>query len=189
MMSALKAMGCPDVIFCVEGDSYRHHGSGSGSSSSIITAADNEMQLDTASVANSVSVTTSSSLLHRRRLVSVSSIKTAVHDHIYRTAVIPEARVVDINVTNDDSSSGSTGAGNQLARTLRNLTPRPVSWLFSRSYFVADCKHVVCTTEQSSGSMEEDDDGGDNNAVDGGDAMGGATSSSSRATCTIQGQS
>ena len=192
MMSALKAMGCPDVIFCVEGDSYRHHGSGSGSSSSSsITAADNEtvmMQLDTASVANSVSVTTSSSLLHRRRLVSVSSIKTAVHDHIYRIAVIPEARVVDINVANDDSSSSSAGAGNQLARTLRNLTPRPVSWLSSRSYFVADCKHVVCTTEQSSGSME-DDDAGDNNAVDGGDAMGGATSSSSRATCTIQGQS
>lgn len=177
MISALKAIGCPDVIFCVEGDSYHLHGSGTS-----ITATDNDndtvMQLDTASVAHSVSVT-SSSLLHRRRVVSVSSVKTAVHDHINRMAVLPESKVVDINTADD-----GTGAGNQLARTIRNLTPRPVSWLTSRSYFVADCKHVVCTTEQSIGGMEDGDAQID--AVDGG-SIGAIPSS--RSTCTIQGKS
>ena len=176
MISALKAIGCPDVIFCVEGDSYRLHGGGTS-----ITATDNDndtvMQLDTVSVAHSVSVT-SSSLLHKRRVVSVSSVKTSVHDHIYRMAVLPESKVVDINTADD-----GTGAGNQLARTLRNLTPRPVSWLSSRSYFVADCKHVVSTIEQSIGDGDGD---AQIDAVNGG-GIGGIPSS--RSTCTIQGQS
>ena len=163
MISALKAIGCPDVIFCIEGSSYssNHHGS----------ALDHDtMQLETASVANSVSVTSS---MHRRK-VSVSSIKTAVHDHIFRTAVIPEARVVDINTPDKDPI-----AGNQLARTLRNLTPRPVSWLSSRSYFVADTKHVVCT-EQTNYSGVVDQDG---IQVDG-DV---AEATRSKTTCTMQG--
>ena len=63
--------------------------------------------------------------------------RKVVHQHIADVAILPDARFVDID------SSCANKSGNVLARMLRNMTPKPVSWRAQRSYLLADAASVT----------------------------------------------
>lgn len=103
----MKAMGCPDALFCVQ-------------SSSLGEAMDEG--LSSSSSANS-----------KKKGAAAYASRKAVHQYIEDHALLPDARIVDLDLARSN---------NMLARTLRSMNPKPISWRAQRSYLVADAASV-----------------------------------------------
>jgi hypothetical protein len=73
--------------------------------------------------------------------------KKAVHQQIQDAALLPDTRIVDV-----DSSAASAG-NNMLARILRNLTPKPVTWRAQRSYLLADADSVSIEAQEGAAGV------------------------------------
>lgn len=116
-LSAMKAMGCPDVVFAVD----------------VATPASCAMDDGTAA--------------RVRKGQGGGASRKAVHQQLEDIALLPGARIVDIDTASTSSSGGS--GGNMLIRTLRNIAPKPVVWRAQRSYLLADAASVQ--VQQSEG--------------------------------------
>jgi len=116
-ISAMKAMGCPDAIFCVQdGGSAMDDGAASSATTKKKGAA----------------------------VAAAHAARKAVHQYIVDHALIPEARIVDLELARSN---------NMLARTLRSMNPKPISWRSQRSYLLADAASVqVQAQEQGEGT-------------------------------------
>lgn len=121
-LSALKAMGCPDAMFCVDTGAA----GGEDSSSSSLGAMDD----GTTAVAHSSK---------KKSGASAHVARKAVHQYIVDTAMLPDARILDLD---------SSRASNMLARTLRSMNPKPITWRSQRSYLLADATSVRVEPQQ-----------------------------------------
>lgn len=121
-ISALKAMGCPDALFCLD------------------SAAPSEQQ----DVAMEEEEHSKGRAKHSR---AQGPSKKVVHQQIQDAAMLPDTRIIDI-----DSSAGAAG-NNMLARTLRNLTPKPVTWRAQRSYLLADAESVSIQAQEGAAGV------------------------------------
>lgn len=106
-MSAMKAMGCPDALFCVQNSSLSGESMDEGISSSNTNS--------------------------KKKGAAAYASRKAVHQYIEEHALLPEARIVDLDLARSN---------NMLARTLRSMNPKPISWRAQRSYLVADAASV-----------------------------------------------
>jgi len=114
-------MGCPDVMFCVD------------------TGSADPLEMDVGVESAGSKKKKGGSLAHAAR--------KAVHQYIVDSAVLPDARILDL-----DSSRSS----NMLARTLRSINPKPITWRSQRSYLLADADSVRVEPQQTEGGQAQD---------------------------------
>lgn len=98
-------MGCPDAMFCVD-------------------------SADASALAMDVGDAHASK---KKGASSAHATRKAVHQYIVDTAMLPDARILDLD---------SSRSNNMLARTLRSMNPKPVTWRSQRSYLLADAASV-----------------------------------------------
>lgn len=98
-------MGCPDAMFCV----------------------------DSADPSSALAMDVGDAHGKKKGVSSVHAVRKAVHQYIVDTAMLPDARILDLD---------SSRSNNMLARTLRSMNPKPVTWRSQRSYLVADAASV-----------------------------------------------
>ena len=131
MLSAMKAMGCPDAIFVID------EAAAAGTSSNM-----------------NMSTTQSKK---KKGNNSLHATRKAARQYITTHAMLPDARIIDINsdCLNSGGSSGSATVGNEtnmLIRTLRSMSPKPVSWRAQRSYLLADALSVNIQEQEQDGA-------------------------------------
>lgn len=113
----MKAMGCPDALFCVQdGGSAMDDGASSARTKKKGAAA-----------------------------AAAHASRKAVHQYIVDHALIPDARIVDLDLAR---------SSNMLARTLRSMNPKPISWRSQRSYLLADAASVQVQAQEQGDAPE-----------------------------------
>jgi hypothetical protein len=154
-ISALKAMGCPEALFCVDEAlalATAASGAGARAGGDDTYMDGGEEEDDAVSVAYTVNGSRKKgggSAMH--------AIRKANHNFIINNAMLPEAKIVDVNSnTVSEGAAAAVPSGHDtsmLIRTLRNMRGKPVSWRAQRSYLLADKSTVrVTPQEQDSGS-------------------------------------
>lgn len=118
-ISAMKAMGCPDALFCVQesrGDAMDEGPTSSASTKKKGAAA-----------------------------AAAHASRKAVHQYIVDHALLPDARIVDLD---------QARSSNMLARTLRSMNPKPISWRSQRSYLLVDAASVQVQAQEQGDASE-----------------------------------
>ena len=135
-LSTLKAMGCPDALFVVD-----DHSNSNGSNSVDCDGDDDDESMSVAGVA--AAAYGAGGGRRKKGANTVHAVRKAVHQHITATAMLTDAKIIDIcsAVSGDNSSTGNSSSinrTNMLARTLRSMNAKPVTWRSQRSYLLAD---------------------------------------------------